>query len=815
MSCPLRPALQAGFLIAMNCCTPAKSAAAEVAKEVALPASLNVPAATIKAPAAQKNVKQAARRKAIETLLLDITINDQRLGTIVLAEQLPGGPLLLPVDAWSAARLAPLAQLVTLSDGTPAYPLDGVAGATWNIDRQKMSMDITAPAAAFTAESFDATKSLQAAPPRSQPGLMLDYNLSLNRGSNNDISSGALLEAVAFGGFGNLVSSALVIQDASGRRADRLDTYWRYDLPNRMETLILGDTVGVGGGWSSPVRYGGVRWGRDFGMRPGFVTLPQLTLAGSAALPSTVDVLINNAQRLSQKVQPGPFDLSNVPIVTGAGEVNLVVRDLLGRETVLRQSYYASPRLLAPGLTDFSFEAGRLRSGYGSSSVYGAPFGAATWRQGLTGSLTGEARIEWQGARRAAGFDLASLLGHWGAARFALATSSGNLQGLQENGYVLKTGLERSTPRGGGTLQYERASAHFSPFGEATNEMAAAQRARERWLASLGGPLWGSTTGGASFVRQTRWDGDRLQMLGLSLSMQTWRQASLNLSLSKRLDQDRSWSGAISLSMSLDGGIRTSSQISRGPDGQLSSTIGAAGNVPSGPGLGWRVQAGSEKSQRAQAGLQYNTSVAEWALDAASDAQGQIATRGSGRGTVGWLGGMVFASRPVGQTSMAVVRVDGVEGVPIMRSHQVVAVTNANGLAFIPGLLPWQSNQIAIDMLDLPLDVTVENTVIDVTPFARSGMLIDFGARSSRQALLVLRQADGTPVPIGARVRLLPAGPEFIVGRRGEAWLTDLADERQRVRVSWTGDGCTLELTIPKSIDGMPGDIGPLVCTQP
>jgi outer membrane usher protein len=812
MSCPLRPALQAGFFIAVTWAAadqPAKAVASALATPVAAP--------NIKAPAPAKNVRKpaAARRKAIETLLLDVSINGQRLNNIVFAEQLPGGPLLLPLDAWSAARLAPLAQPAALSDGTPAYPLDDVAGATWNIDRQKMSIDITAPAAAFMAENFDAKTVLKAAPARTQPGLMLDYNLSLNRSSGDDISSGALLEAVAFGDFGNLVTSARVVSVATGRRAERLDTYWRYDIPGRMETLVLGDTVGVGGGWSRPVRYGGLRWGRDFSMRPGFVTLPQLTLAGSAALPSTVDVLVNNVRRLSQKVQPGPFDLSNVPIVTGAGEVNLVVRDLLGRETLVRQSYYASPRLLAPGLTDFSFEAGRLRTGYGSSSAYGDLFGAATWRQGLTPNLTGEARIEWQGQRRATGFDLAGLLGNWGAARFALAASSSNLQGRQENGSVLKAGLERSTPRGGGTLQYERASEHFAPFGEATSAIATAQRTRERWLASLGGPLWGKTSGGASYVRQSRWDGERLQMLGLSLSLPTWRQSSLNLSLSKRLGRDSSWSAAISFSMPFDGSTRTSSQINRGANGQLSSTISAAGNAPIGPGLGWRVQAASEPSQRAQAGLQYNTSSAEWTLDAASDAQGEISARGSGRGTVGWLGGMGFASRPVGQTSMAVVRVDGVEGVPIMRSHQVAAVTNADGLAFIPGLLPWQSNRIEISMLDLPLNVTVENTAIDVTPFARSGVLIDFGARKSRQALLVLQQSDATPVPIGAKVKLLPAGPEFIVGRRGEAWLTDLADERQRVHISWSGGGCTLELTIPESIDGMPGNIGPLACTQP
>jgi outer membrane usher protein len=783
----------------------------------------NIPADQIKKKAVTETPKKRQRKPAADLLLLDVTINDQSLADVVRVEQMPGGPLLLPLDAWSAARLAPLAPLSTQSDGTPAYALDGVTGATWKIDRQTMRIVINVPAGAFIASEFGGTNVFALAPPRPQPGLMLDYDLSLSRSSGGDsVSSGAMLEAVAFSSFGNLVASALVIQDASGRRAERLDTYWRYDLPNRMESLTIGDTVGTAGGWSRPARYGGVRWGRDFAMRPGFVTLPQLALAGEAALPSTVDVLINNTRRLSQKVQPGPFDLSNVPIVTGAGEINLVVRDLLGRETVVRQSFYASPRLLAPGLSDFSFEAGRLRTGYGSSSAYGAPFGAATWRQGWTRSLTGEARVEWQNERRAAGLDLASLLGTWGVGRVALAASGG----AQGSGHLAQAGIERSTPHGGGALQYEHASSGFVPFGAATASTAAAaisiagQRARDRWLASLGGALWGGIGGGASFVRQTRWDDDLVQALGLSLGFSLWGKANLSVSLNKRLDLDRSWSGAITLSMPLDGGVTTASQVGRAGDGKLSGSVSASGTVPTGPGLAWQVQASSEESQRAQGNLRYNTSAAEWSLQGAASASGEVATRLGGRGTIGWLDGMAFASRPVGQSSVAVVRVDGIEGVSVLRNYQVVAVTDARGMAFVPGLLPWQKNNITIDMLDLPLDVEVDSSSADLTPFSRSGMVLDFGAKRSRQALLVLHQADGTPVPIGARVRLLPAGPEFIAGRRGEVWLTGLAANRQPVQVSWSGrgdsgdGGCVLTLEVPVGVDGAPGKIGPFTCGE-
>jgi outer membrane usher protein len=116
--------------------------------------------------------------------------------------------------------------------------------------------------------------------------------------------------------------------------------------------------------------------------------------------------------------------------------------------------------------------------------------------------------------------------------------------------------------------------------------------------------------------------------------------------------------------------------------------------------------------------------------------------------------------------------------------------------------------------VDLLLDVEMISTTQDVIPYPRSGLVVDFAVRRTRQALLVLHQRNGAPVPMGARVRLLPAGPEFISGRRGEVWLTDLAENQQQLQVSWFKGGCTLELAVPASRDDVPGKIGPLACEE-
>lgn len=769
----------------------------------------------ISAPAAAKPAAPvpASRPAKPEILLVDLTVNGQRLPNVALVERWPDGALLLAENSWTEARLNPSGQQRTLSDGSVGYPLETVAGLTYRVDRGALGLEVNAPASAFVGSTLGPQGPVVVPPRRPDPGVMLNYDLSMahSTGSGIPSTSGATLEAVAFNGFGNIVTSGVLTDDGTQRSFRRLDTYWRYDMPERMETLVIGDTVGTGGAWSRPVRYAGLRWGRDFGMRPGFVTMPQLSLAGQAALPSTVDVLVNNARRISQPVAPGPFDLTNVPVVTGAGEVNLVVRDMLGRETIVKQSYYASPRLLAPGLVDFSVEAGWLRTGYGQDSSYGDAFASGTLRRGLTQALTGEARLELQPARRAAGLELAGLLGTWGLARGALALSSDSLQGSHEQGTLLQLGVERSTPTSGGAVQYEYATRGFAPLGEAIGAQTVGHRSRSQWLASIGGPVWGPVNGALNLVRRTRWDGERITSLGAFLSAPVGQRASIGLSLNRRLDGDHAWSAGVNLTMPLDDGVFTAARVDRNTDGRLVGNASAVSNPPAGPGLGWRVEASTQESQRARGGVQYNTNHAVLALDAATDAHGNVAVRAGARGTVGVLGGVAFASRPVGESGMALVEVEGLAGVPIKRSNQVVATTDARGFALVPGLLPWQKNLLEIDAEELPMDADLGDTTQQVVPYPRSGSVVKFKVRRTRQALVVLHRPGGLPVPEGALVRL-DDGPEFVVGRRGEVWLTDLAAEHQGMQVRWKDGACKLAIDVPPMADGLPGKIGPVAC---
>lgn len=754
--------------------------------------------------------RESSPERQTESLLLEVEVNSELLPGIVRVERLADGRLALPVEAWAAARLRPPpGEPLVLPDGQRGYALQDVPGLTHALDSGRLVLQLNAPASAFLETSLAVGADRATLPTPSSPGFYLNYDATLTRTGGNRDNSGIFVEGVAFSGTGSFVSGAVVRDNGFSRETVRTDTYWRQDLPGRMQTLVLGDTVGSGGAWSRPVRYGGIRFARDFSLTPGYVTYPLPTLSGSAALPSTVDVIVNNQRRSSGlSVGAGPFDLTQVPVVTGSGEVNLVVRDLRGVETVISQRYYLSPRLLAAGLSDFSFEAGALRRNFGQpDSNYGPGFAAATYRYGITPALTGEGRLETQKKRQAAGFEVSGLIGTLASARAAAAwsRSQGEGRAFAGNGGRYLLGVERSAPTGAsGSLQWERFDAGFEQFGSLSDET----RPKGRLQAAIGVPL-GQLSLGMSYTRQTTWEGDNFRLAALNVGTRLFGDVFISFYASKQLGTEQGWNAGLSLIMPLEKQRSVIATSNRNSDGRFTNTVQASQSPPIGPGWGWRLNASDQASQQAQAGATLNTHFAQFLADA-NTGSGNNAVRLGANGSLGWLGGLPFVTRRIDHGAFAVVRVADLAGVPVYRSNQVAALTNARGLALVTDLLPYQQNQLTINPDELPFDIEIGGTVKMTTPYARSGVMVDFPVRRTRNARVVLHQASGAPVPAGARVSVRPGNGNFLVGKRGEAYLMDLGNANH-LAVAWKEGSCELDVALDPAGPSEP-HLGPLTC---
>ena len=235
---------------------------------------------------------------------------------------------------------------------------------------------------------------------------------------------------------GSLLASVLYQDSSASARAAahswvRLDTTWNRDNPDARRTLRVGDAVTPYGSWARSVRFGGVQLGTNFATRPEEVTFPQPSIEGTAAVPSALDIFVNGTLRSRTDVPSGAFHIDDVPIVTGAGQIQVVTRDLLGREQMVTQDFYVSDRLLKRDLNEYSVSAGALRENFGiASNDYGDFLVAGMLRRGLSDLLTIEGRIAGTAAVQTAGASIARAMGTYGVTSAALAISDDDATGV-------------------------------------------------------------------------------------------------------------------------------------------------------------------------------------------------------------------------------------------------------------------------------------------------------------------------------------------------------------------------------------------------
>jgi outer membrane usher protein len=146
-----------------------------------------------------------------ETLLLNVTINTQLLPEVVRVEKLADGRLALGLAAWSMTRLRlPDREPLLLPDDHYGYALESVADLTYKLDYGQLTLTVTAPASAFTGSESNQHSVVALLPDTVQSGFYLNYDSSVSSGDQGYQSHGLLLEGIAFGSWGSVVSGFVV-----------------------------------------------------------------------------------------------------------------------------------------------------------------------------------------------------------------------------------------------------------------------------------------------------------------------------------------------------------------------------------------------------------------------------------------------------------------------------------------------------------------------------------------------------------------------------------------------------------------------------
>jgi len=732
--------------------------------------------------------------------LFDVTLNGQRGDEPVMVLRDADGAIYASAEAFARWRLRLPPALPVRHEGRLYYPLAALPAARVRVDEAAQAVAIDLAAAAFETQRarLDAYEDVAMTPPAT--GAFLNYDLLFEHvGGDSRIGGAFQLGLFTRHGVGE---TGFVASSAPGApRLVRLETAWTIDRPADATTIRIGDSVSSAGPGAAPVRFAGVHYYRNYAVRPGFITMPLPDFAGGAAVPSVVDIYVNNILQGSREVAPGPFELSNVPVASGGGTVQLVVRDLLGRKIVSEQSYYASTQLLRRGLHDFSWEAGFVRRDFGRRShSYGELMAATTHRYGLSDRITGEAHLQASESTQMAAIGLTALAFDLGQVGGSVSVSRSD----RGTGFRLAGAFER---RAGGLSFGALAEFHSRDF--AFIGMPDGFRPPRLVLQGFADLSLRRGSVGLNLLHRERADGRRETLAGLVASYRLAANVSARLFARHSVAGERQTVVGAHLAVALGGRRSAAAGFEHDRRGAFAYAAFQQ-NPPAGVGGGFRAAASYGRVDRVEAAYVHNLPMATLAADAAHSG-GRTGLRLTATGSVGILGGRVFAARSLGD-SFATVRVDGRPGLKVYADDQLVGVTGRDGALVVPGLRAWEPNRIRIDETDLPLDAQIEATELIVRPFARTGTIVRFAVARERGVLMRVRLEDGSDLPAGATVRVEGAPGEHVVASDGAVYVPDLPASA-RLRAVWSGGSCRFAAIVPASDDPQPRLDG-LVCRE-
>lgn len=743
-------------------------------------------------------------------LYLEVSLNGQPTHSIVSFTSRSGRLFIQPKDLKELGvdlrRLEP-----PLDDlGAAGIDLRSVPGLKYQLDEAHQSIDLILADELRTPYAIGRN-------PRPPPlagtgtGLVFNYDALVQSGAS--VAAGASFAASSeqrlFGAFGVLTNTGIATLQQDEQHYVRQSTTYQHDDPATLTAFQAGDILSSSLSWTRTVRLGGVAFGRDFALKPDLITFPIPQLGGSAALPSTVDLYVNNVHQLSSEVPGGPFVINGAVAITGAGLATIVVRDPLGRAVTATLPIYVDSRLLAAGLSSYSIETGALRYNYGlrSFDYEGHSVVNGTYRHGIDNDLTFESHAEATQGLIDAGFGALLRMGTAGVLNASIAGSSNSVRrefaGEQQQvvwpsvaGVLSNTATSQApapmaqplfgaTGAGGqATLGYQLIVPAFSITAQMTRsfdnfaDLAAvggtpASRALDQVTASI--PLGLQQTLGSSFVHVKDSIAGRSAIGALWDSARLTRTLSAFVNLSRDFEQRRS--ASVSIGLSVDFGDRVSGFTNAGTSAGH-AVYGASLSRSADYGGGWEWSAQSNRSDDTMSSLARGGYLGRYGeiTAAAQVIEGHTDVSAEAVGGLLFMDGVIEAARHIG-SGFSLVSTDGTANVTVLHENRPLGVTDAGGHLLVPDLNPYEHNTLAIDTLNLPADDKIPVDRLDVTPRAQSGVLAHFPIQHYNAGTVTLVDGSGKFLPAGTVVHDIETRRDSTVGYDGLAFIEDLAPQ--------------------------------------
>lgn len=701
-------------------------------------------------------------------------------------------------------------KLNNVSDTVCTNPAPLIEGSLWQLDANKLALNITLPQIYLDTAAYD-----YISPSRWDEGInamMVNYDFS---GTHTVKSTYAdnyadtyylnLRNGVNFGAWRLRNYSTLSSLDGH-TEYNTINSYVQRDISALRSQIMLGDTWTASDVFDS-TQVRGIRLYTDDEMLPSSQNGFAPVVRGIAKSNATVIIKQNGYVIYQSAVPQGAFEITDLNTTNAGGDLDVTIKEEDGSEQHFNQPYASLAILKREGQTDFDISAGELRDVNGfTPNVLQAQI-----LHGFSGGVTLYGGVQFADNYTSTALGVGKDMGALGAISIDVTHAHSQFDdGESENGQSYRFLYSKrfdETNTNFRLVGYRYSTEGYYTLNEWSSRQAndknfwitGNQRSRlEGTWTQYFGRDWGNIY--LTVSRQEYWQSDEVDRLLQFGYSNNWRKVSWSVSWNyldstnhysgnTQYDDDNDDSGdkeqifMLSVSIPLSGAMENSyANYSLTQNNHNASTMqaGLSGSMLEDNNLSWNVQESwmstPEDSYSGNMGATYsgtygavNGSYA-WSRDSQRfdyGARGGILVHGDG----------VTFSQELGET-VALVKAPGADGLSVENATGVA--TDWRGYTVKTQLSPYDENRVAIDSNYFSkANVELDNTVINLVPTRGAVVKAEFVTHIGYRILFNVRLANGQPAAFGsmAAAELESGSVTGIVGDNGELYLAGMLEE--------------------------------------